>query len=392
MIKKVTIIVLDSVGVGEMPDAVKYGDEGSNTLANTARAVGGLNMPNMQKLGIGNIIDIMGVPPVKKPLGAYGKAAEKSAGKDTTTGHWELAGVVLEKPFPVYPNGFPPEIIEEFEKRIGTKVLGNKPASGTQIIQELGDEHVRSKYPIVYTSADSVFQIAAHEDVIPIERLYEMCRIAREILQGEHAVARVIARPFIGTSGNYVRTYNRADFSLNPPYETLLDKVSAAGMEVIGVGKIWDIFAGQGITRSIHTNGNMDGVNKTLVAMDELKNGLVFTNLVDFDMLYGHRNDAIGYARALEEFDARLPEIISKLKEEDVLIITADHGCDPTTESTDHSREYIPVLVYGRKIKPGVNLGTLPCFSDVGQTAADFLSCEKLRNGKSFKELITYSL
>lgn len=392
MIKKVTMIVLDSVGVGEMPDAAKYGDEGSNTLGNTARAVGGLNMPNMQKLGIGNIIDVMGVPPVKKPLGAYGKAAEKSPGKDTTTGHWELAGVVLERPFPVYPNGFPPEIIEEFEKRTGTKILGNKPASGTQIIQELGDEHVRTKYPIVYTSADSVFQIAAHEDIIPLERLYEMCRIAREILQGEHAVARVIARPFTGASGNYVRTYNRADFSLKPPYETLLDKVSAAGMEVIGVGKIWDIFAGQGITKSIHTNGNTDGINKTILAINELDRGLVFTNLVDYDMLYGHRNDPVGYAKALEEFDARLPEIISKLKEEDVLIITADHGCDPTTESTDHSREYIPVLIYGNKIKPAVNLNTLPCFSDVGQTVADFLGCEKLRNGKSLKELITYSL
>lgn len=392
MINRVILIVLDSVGVGEMPDAAKYGDEGSNTLGNVAKAVGGLNMPNMQKLGIGNIIDVMGVPPLKQPAGAYGKAVEKSPGKDTTTGHWELAGVVLDRPFPVYPNGFPTEIINEFEKRTGTKVLGNKPASGTEIIQELGDEHVKTKNPIVYTSADSVFQIAAHEEVIPLEKLYEMCKVAREILQGEHAVARVIARPFIGESGNYVRTYNRADFSLKPPYETLLDKVVAADMEVVGVGKIWDIFAGQGITKAIHTNGNMDGVNKTLMAMDELKQGLIFTNLVDYDMLYGHRNDAIGYARALEDFDKRLPEILTKLKKDDVLIITADHGCDPTTKSTDHSREYVPILVYGDAIKPGVDLKTLSCFSDIGQTVADFLGCEKLRNGISFKRVITYNL
>ena len=392
MIERVILIVLDSVGVGELPDAAKYGDEGSNTLANVAKAVGGLSLPNMQKMGLGNIIEIEGVPPVNCPIGAYGKAAEKSAGKDTTTGHWELAGVISKRPFPVYPNGFPPEIIDEFEKRIGCKVLGNKVASGTEIIKELGDEHVKTGYPIVYTSADSVFQIAAHEEVIPVKELYEICRIAREILQGEHGVARVIARPFIGKSGEYVRTYNRADFSLKPPHDTLLDSVVKAGMEVFGVGKIWDIFAGQGITKSFHTEGNMDGVDKTLQAMDMLKRGLVFANLVDYDMLYGHRNDPVGYAKALEEFDARLPEIISKLKEEDVLIITADHGCDPTTESTDHSREYIPVLIYGSKIKPAVNLNTLPCFSDVGQTVADFLGCEKLKNGKSFKELITYSL
>ena len=318
MIQRVILIVLDSVGVGELPDAAKYGDEGSNTLANVAKAVGGLSLPNMQKMGLGNIIEIEGVPPVNCPIGAYGKAAEKSAGKDTTTGHWELAGVISKRPFPVYPNGFPPEIIDEFEKRIGCKVLGNKVASGTEIIKELGDEHVKTGYPIVYTSADSVFQIAAHEEVIPVKELYEICRIAREILQGEHGVARVIARPFIGKSGEYVRTYNRADFSLKPPHDTLLDSVVKAGMEVFGVGKIWDIFAGQGITKSFHTEGNMDGVDKTLQAMDMLKRGLVFANLVDYDMLYGHRNDSAGYARALEDFDRRLPEIIAKLKENDV--------------------------------------------------------------------------
>ncbi len=388
MIKRVILMVLDSAGVGEMPDAAKYGDEGSNTLGNVAKAVGGLAMPNMQKMGLGNIISIEGVAPASHPTGAYGKAAEKSAGKDTTTGHWEIAGVVLERQFPVYPNGFPPEVIDEFEKRIGREVLGNKVASGTEIIKELGDEHIKTKNPIVYTSADSVFQIAAHEDVIPVEELYKICRIAREILQGEHAVARVIARPFIGKSGEYVRTYNRADFSLTPPHDTLLDNVVKAGMEVVGVGKIWDIFAGQGITKSFHTQGNMDGIDKTLEAMDILERGLVFTNLVDYDMLYGHRNDPEGYAKALEDFDMRLPEILSKLGENDVLIITADHGCDPTTESTDHSREYVPILIYGEKIKPGVNLGTLNSFSDIGQTVADFLGCSSLKNGTSFKRLV----
>jgi len=353
-----------------------------------AKAVGGLTLPNMQKLGLGNIVDIKGVAPADQPVGAYGRAAEKSAGKDTTTGHWELAGVVLKKQFPVYPDGFPAEVIDEFEKRIGRKVLGNKAASGTEIIKELGDEHVKTGRPIVYTSADSVFQIAAHEEVIPLEELYEICKIAREILQGEHAVARVIARPFVGKSGQYVRTYNRADFSLKPPHDTLLDNVAKAGMEVIGVGKIWDIFAGQGITKAFHTEGNMDGVNKTLEAMELLTSGLIFTNLVDYDMIYGHRNNPIGYAKALEDFDRRLPEILEKLEENSILIITADHGCDPTTVSTDHSREYVPVLIYGDKVKPGVNLGTLSSFSDIGQTVADLLSCPSLKNGTSFKSQI----
>lgn len=388
MVQRVILIVLDSVGVGEMPDADKYGDKGSNTIGNVAKAVGGLALPNMQKMGIGNITDILGVPPTEQAAGAYGKAAEKSVGKDTTTGHWEMAGVVSERPFPVYPDGFPAEVIAEFEKRTGLKALGNKVASGTEIIKELGDEHVRTRNPIVYTSADSVFQIAAHEEVIPVEKLYEICMIAREILQGEHAVARVIARPFIGKSGEYVRTYNRADFSLKPPHNTLLDHVVQAGMKVMGVGKIGDIFAGQGITEAFHTEGNMDGVDTTLKVIDRLERGLVFTNLVDYDMLYGHRNDAAGYAGAIEDFDRRLPEILSKLNEDDILIITADHGCDPTTASTDHSREYVPVLVYGGRIKPGKNLGTLSGFSDIGQTVADFLGCERLRNGTSFKHFV----
>ncbi len=388
MVHRVILIVLDSVGVGEMPDAREYGDVGSNTLGNIAKAVDGLSLPNLGKFGIGNITNVLGVPPIEKTIGAYGKALEKSVGKDSTTGHWELAGVVSEKPFPLYPNGFPPEIIDKFEKRIGLKILGNKVASGTKIIKELGDEHTKTKKPIVYTSADSVFQIAAHEEVIPVERLYEICNIAREILQGEHGVARVIARPFVGKPGEYVRTYNRADFSLEPPHDTLLDNVVKAGMEVIGVGKVWDIFAGKGITKGLHTRGNMEGINKTLDAMDQLDRGLILVNLVDFDMLYGHRNDPIGYAKALEDFDRRLPEIIEKLREGDVLMLTADHGCDPTTEGTDHSREYVPVLVYGGKIKPAINLGILTSFADIGQTAADLLKCENLRNGNSFKEII----
>jgi phosphopentomutase len=388
MIKRVVLIVLDSVGAGELPDAAKYGDEGSNTLANTARAVGGLKLPHMQKLGLGNIIPIEGVAPEANPQASYGKAAEKSAGKDTTTGHWELAGIISERPFPVYPHGFPEEVIREFEKRIGTKILGNRAASGTEIIKELGELHMNTGYPIVYTSADSVFQIAAHEEVIPLERLYEMCRIAREILRGEHAVARVIARPFVGKPGNFVRTYNRADFSLKPPKKTLLDMVQQAGMKVLAVGKIRDIFAGQGITEAYHTEGNMDGVDKTIAAMGRLDRGLIFTNLVDYDMLYGHRNDPAGYARALEDFDARLPEILTNLREGDVLVITADHGCDPTTESTDHSREYVPVLVAGESIKKGVDLGVLSSFSDIGQTVADLLGCERLECGESFKPRI----
>ncbi|MCF6097744.1 phosphopentomutase [Thermovorax subterraneus] len=387
-VKRVILIVLDSVGAGELPDAALYGDEGSNTLANTARAVGGLKLPNLQKMGLGNIIEIEGVPPAEKPEASYGKAAERSAGKDTTTGHWEIAGIILEKPFPVYPNGFPPEVVEEFERRIGTKTLGNRPASGTQIINELGEEHLKTGYPIVYTSADSVFQIAAHEEVIPLEKLYEMCMIAREILHGDHAVSRVIARPFVGTPGNFVRTYNRRDFSLKPPHETLLDKVKKAGMDVFAVGKIWDIFAGQGITKEYHTEGNMDGVDKVLQAMDEMERGLIMANLVDYDMLYGHRNDPQGYAMALQDFDGRLPEIMEKLKKDDVLILTADHGCDPTTPSTDHSREYVPVLVAGDRIKKGISLGILSTFSDIGQTVADLLGCERLPNGKSFKEKI----
>lgn len=384
MINRAIIIVLDSVGAGESPDAAKYGDEGSNTLANTALAVGGLNLPHMQRLGLGNITDIKGVPPTENPEAAFGKAQEQSSGKDTTSGHWEIAGIISREPFPVYPQGFPKEIIREFEKRTGRQVLGNKPASGTEIIKELGEEHMKTGKLIVYTSADSVFQIAAHEEIVPVEELYKICRIAREILQGEHAVSRVIARPFVGEPGNFTRTYNRSDFSLVPPRDTLLDKIIKAGQEVHAVGKILDIFAGKGITKSYHTEGNMDGVDKTLMVMDKIEKGLIFTNLVDFDMLYGHRNDPVGYGKALEDFDSRLPEILGKMSGDDVLIITADHGCDPTTESTDHSREYIPILVWGHKIQ-GVDLGTRSTFADIGQTVADLLGCEPLESGESFK-------
>ena len=371
--KRVIIIVLDSAGIGELPDAAEYGDEGSNTLGNIAAAVPGFSLPNLEKLGLGNIDGIVGFKAAEEPLGCFGKMAERSVGKDTTTGHWELAGITLRKPFPVYPEGFPGDLVERFEKAIGTKTLGNYPASGTVIIKELGQQHVKTGYPIIYTSADSVFQIAAHEDVIPVQRLYEICRTAREILTGEHAVGRVIARPFTGSDGNYTRTANRRDFSLEPPEKTLLDHVKEAGLEVKAVGKIDDIFAGRGITQSIHVKDNMEGVDKTIGFIKERFSGLIFANLVDFDMYYGHRNDPDGYARALEEFDGRVPEIIDTMARQDILFITADHGCDPTTVSTDHSREYVPLLIYGKEIRIGVNLGTRKTFSDLAQTTAEYL-------------------
>ncbi|MDK2820053.1 MAG: phosphopentomutase [Clostridia bacterium] len=387
-IDRVVLIVLDSVGVGALPDADKYGDEGSNTLGNIAERVH-LKLPNLERLGIGNIIELRNIKSAEKPEAAYGKMASKSAGKDTTSGHWELSGLILDKPFPVYPNGFPKEIIEAFEKEIGREVLGNKPASGTAIIEELGAEHIKTGKPIVYTSADSVFQIAAHEDVIPVQELYEICKIARKLLKGEHAVGRVIARPFIGKPGNFVRTDRRHDFSLVPPKPTLLDAVSEAGLEVMAVGKIKDIFAGRGITRWIYTHDNMDGVDQTCNFMREGKIGLIFTNLVDFDMQYGHRNDVDGYASALEDFDARIPDLLDALNKNDVLIITADHGCDPTTPSTDHSREHVPVLVYGDRIKP-TKIPTRSTFADLGATVADLLGVPYNLSGESFAQTIIY--
>lgn len=373
-IKRVVLIILDGLGIGALPDADKYGDEGSDTLRHIVAGAGGLKIPGLTKMGLANIEGVTCLTPANKTVASYGRMMERSPGKDTTTGHWEIAGLVLEKPFPVYPDGFPPDIIKAFEKAVGRRVLGNKTASGTAIIDELGVEHTKSGRPIVYTSADSVFQIAAHEEIIPVEELYRMCRIAREILTGEHAVGRVIARPFTGRPGSFKRTERRHDFSLAPFKPTILDFLKQNGYVVQGVGKIKDIFAGRGITKAVHTVSNTDGVNKTLECMNTVDKGLIFVNLVDFDTLYGHRNDVRGYAAALEEFDRRLPEITGALQRDDLLIITADHGCDPATPSTDHSREYVPLLVYGRRVRAGINLGTRSTFADVAATLAELFN------------------
>ena len=387
---RVILIILDSVGIGELPDAEIYNDKGSNTLVNIARAIGGLKLPNLEKLGLGNIDNIQGVKKYKDCLASYGKMAEKSPGKDTTIGHWEIAGIVSDKLFPTYPQGFPDEVIIPFEKAIGKKILGNKPASGTEIIKELGKKHMETEFPIVYTSADSVFQIAAHEKITPLENLYQMCKKAREILQGEHRVARVIARPFLGQPGAFKRTSNRKDYSVPPTQKTILDFAVQSGYEVIGIGKINDIFAGQGISKKIPTKNNEETVNQVIVSIknNTFKRSIIFSNLVDFDMLYGHRNNIKGYAKALEDFDSRLPEIIKNLNNTDILIITADHGCDPTTSSTDHSREYVPLLIYGDSIKPGIDLGILSSFADLGATISDILNIEHTSWGKSFKTQI----
>jgi phosphopentomutase len=388
-VNRVIVIVLDSAGIGEGPDAANYGDVGSHTLGNMAREVGGLNVPNMARMGLGNIAILDGVAPVPEPAAVYGKLTEVSAGKDTTTGHWELMGLNLTQPFPVYPDGFPQEVMASFEAQIGRGTLGNFPASGTVIIEELGAEHMRTGKPIVYTSGDSVFQIAAHEDVIPIDELYEMCRTARELLRGEHEVSRVIARPFAGEPGAFVRTANRHDFSVVPPQPTLLDNLKNAGLMVHAVGKINDIFVGQGITSYVTTKDNMDGVDKTIAAIEEKRErGLIFTNLVDFDAKFGHRNNPHGYADALAAFDRRLPEIMESLNEDDVLVITADHGNDPTTPSTDHSREYVPVLLTGTALQHGVNIGVRETFADVAATIADLLHVAPPPNGRSFKDMM----
>lgn len=382
--KRVIIVVLDSAGIGEQPDSAAYGDAGSNTLGHISAQIEGFTLPNLERLGLGCIDGSVGFAAVKEPIGCYGKMMERSAGKDTTTGHWEIAGITLDRPFPLYPEGFPQAIVERFETAIGTKTLGNYPASGTEIIKILGQQHVRTGYPIIYTSADSVLQIAAHEEVIPIDRLYEICAIARNILTGEHAVGRVIARPFAGSEGSFVRTDRRRDFSLKPIRKTILDYVKENGMEVKAVGKIEDIFAGQGITEAVHTNGNMDGVDKTLDFIHQAFDGIIFTNLVDFDMKYGHRNDIQGYADALSKFDERLPELLDALSQQDILIITADHGCDPTTSSTDHSREYVPLLVFGKTLKRGVNLHVRASFSDIAQTIAEVLGIKADFSAKGF--------
>lgn len=383
MVDRVILVVMDSAGIGELGDAALYGDKGSNTIGNIHKQIPELSLGNLKALGLGNI-EGLDIGKVDKPKGAYGKASELSQGKDTTTGHWEIAGITLKQAFPTFPNAFPKELILEFEKAIGRKSIGNEVASGTEIISRLGDLHVKTGYPIVYTSADSVFQIAAHEEVIPLNELYEICRKARKLLIGENAVGRVIARPFVGSSGAYKRTANRKDFSLQPISKTMLDVISEHGMAVMAVGKIEDIFAGAGITEAVHTKNNMDGFDKTLEYMKQNKKGLIFTNLVDFDMVFGHRNDVLGYGNALKEFDNRIPELIAAMKDNDVLIITADHGCDPTTKSTDHSREYIPILVYGKQIKEGHNLGVRKCFCDIGATVLELLGLPIQIEGNSF--------
>lgn len=387
MPKRVFVVVLDSFGIGEEPDAAAYGDEGSNTLCACATS-GVLNIPNMTKLGLLNIdgaldtVYDVDLKPIESPVGAYARMQEKSAGKDTTVGHWEMAGVISPKKFPTYPDGFPQEVIEEFEQKTGRKVLCNKPYSGTDVIRDFGKEHVETGALIVYTSADSVFQIAAHEDVVSPEKLYEYCRIAREILQGEHGVARVIARPFEG-KWPYQRTSRRHDFSLEPTGPTMLDRLKENGFDVLSIGKIYDIFAHRGMTEFEFTTCNADGIQKTIEATSKDFNGLCFTNLVDTDMIYGHRNDPVGYSNALSYFDERIPQIIEGLREDDLFIITADHGCDPVTPSTDHSREYVPLLITGPKVKPNTNLGTTTTFADMAETILDYFGVEQLGVGTS---------
>ena len=383
-INRAILIVLDSVGIGELPDAADFGDVGSNTLGNIVKKCGGISLPNLSKLGLGKIDGINYLPVPEQVDGSYARMAEVSNGKDTITGHWELAGLQLKKPFPTYPDGFPQEVLDEFTRLTGRGVLANCAASGTEIIKQYGEEHMRTGKLIVYTSADSVFQIAAHEDIVPIDELYKICQIARDMLKDEHMVGRVIARPFIGEPGNFTRTSNRRDYSAAPASDTILDKLSQKGLDVIAVGKIEDIFSKKGITKADHTKSNMHGVDMTIDFMKQQNKGLIFTNLVDFDMLFGHRNNAQGYKDALEEFDKRLPEIMDAMKEDDVLIITADHGCDPTTESTDHSREHVPLLIYGKSIKSDVNLGTRVTFADVASTLAEMFEVENVFPATSF--------
>lgn len=373
MNKRVFLIVLDSFGIGEMPDAAKFGDEGSNTLNSISKS-SKFHIPNMAKLGIFNIDDVICGKKETDVIGSFARVLEASNGKDTTIGHWEIAGVESEKPLPVYPNGFPNDLIKKYEELTGKNVVCNKPYSGTEVIKDYGPQHMKTGDLIVYTSADSVFQVAAHEDVVPLEKLYEYCSIARSLLTGEHAVGRVIARPFTtDENGNFKRTINRHDYSLKPPKKTVLDYIKAAGKDVIGVGKIYDIFDGEGITEKIKTGTNDIGLRETLKLADRDFDGLCFVNLVDFDSVYGHRNDVDGYANAASEFDLWLNEFMPKLRDDDMLIITADHGCDPATPSTDHSRESVPLLIYGKNIKTNNNLGTVRSFARIGATAADYL-------------------
>ena len=383
-IKRAILVVLDGVGAGANPDAHTYGDDGASSLEHCAQAIGGLELPNLGSIGLGNITPILGTPPIERAKGGYGRMAEAGAGKDSVTGHWEITGVVLQKALPTYPHGFPADVVEQFEHAIGRKVLGNKPASGTEIIKELGEEHVRTGRPILYTSADSVFQVAAHQDVIPLEELYHMCKLARNMLTGENAVGRVIARPFIGTPGNFKRTEHRRDFSLAPPGTTLLDILKESGKEVIGIGKIEDLFAGRGLTQREHTETNRDGMAATLRWLERDFTGLLFVNLVEFDMLWGHRRDSQGYAQALREVDSWFAQVQQVMRPDDAIFFSADHGVDPTYRGSDHTREEVPLLAYGKPVRAGVNLGVRATFADLGQTLAQALGVEPLAAGTSF--------
>ena len=384
---RVTLIVLDGAGIGAMPDAPEWGDAGSDTFGHICESRQ-LQLPNLRSLGLGNIRPLAGVARIEKPRGCYGKCALRSNGKDTTTGHWEMAGIILERAFPTYPNGFPQSVLDEFIAKTGVPgILGNIPASGTEIIKELGEEHVQTRKPIVYTSADSVFQIAAHEEVIPLDRLYEICEIARDILRGEHEVGRVIARPFLGQPGSFYRTENRHDYAVPPPRENLLPLLSGNGLEVVSIGKIASIYHSQGVTQDLTAKNNEQSIDQTIRALKDETRGLIFSNLVDFDMLYGHRRDTEGYARALEHFDSRWPEIEDAMRNRDLLMITADHGNDPTYRGTDHTREYAPLIVYGKKAQAGVNLGTRSSLADIGRTIADNFRVD-LRAGQGFLDRV----
>ncbi|WP_413309038.1 phosphopentomutase [Bacillus sp. 1P10SD] len=383
--KRIFIIVMDSVGIGEAPDAERFGDKGSDTLGHIAERMNGLNMPNMGKLGLSNIRELKGIEKAEKPLAYYTKMMEASNGKDTMTGHWEIMGLNIQTPFRVFPEGFPDELVSELEKRTGRKIIGNKPASGTEILDELGEEHMKTGAIIVYTSADSVLQIAAHEDIIPIEEQYKICKIARELtLDEKYMVGRVIARPFLGEPGNFKRTANRHDYALKPFDRTVMSELKDAGLDVIAIGKISDIYDGEGVTKSLRTVSNMDGMDKLVETFDMDFTGISFVNLVDFDALYGHRRDPEGYGKALEEYDARLPEVFAKMKEDDLLMITADHGNDPVAPGTDHTREYVPLLVYSKSMTDGKEIPLRETFADLGATVAENFSVKMPKYGKSF--------
>lgn len=389
MIQRVILLILDSVGIGALPDAGEFGDTGVNTLGNIAKLSGRLDIPVLNSLGLGHIDGIDYLPKASSPLGAYGRMGEMSLGKDTTTGHWEIAGLHIKEPFKTYPEGFPKHVIDEFTRLTGREILCNKPASGTTVLEELGEEHMKTGKPIIYTSADSVFQIAAHEEIIPLAELYDMCQKSRDMLMGEDVVARVIARPFIGEPGKFERTSNRRDYSLSPYEATVLDHIKDAGHAVKAVGKIVDIYNGQGITEDVHTHDNMDGVDQTLAYMKDDFKGLIFTNFVDFDAKFGHRRDVNGYRDALEAIDKRLPEILEAMRPTDLLMITADHGNDPAYKGTDHTREYVPFLAYGQGVKPGVNLGTRATFADIAATLSEVLGVKSTGFGTSFaKEIL----